>query len=263
MNEIIIKNMSDPAAIELSQGLLNARAAALTSAKLIEKIETAKDLEAASHALGELNALEKTITAAHKDAKEPFLKITKRLDALKREYAESLASEKTRLSRMIGAHQEAERRKLEEARKAAEEEKRRIEFEARERERERILQEKKAFEQGGAPTGTLSADLNAIREEAHEQTLDAELRAAQGLAVAPSGSGVSVRKKWEFEVKDIRALYAARPELVKLEPNKAAIKAILAATNGAPIPGVESWAVTVAGVKAQAKSLVEIEDCDY
>ena len=124
--KIIIKNAFDPATITLSAGLVNARDLALSAAKSCQKIETAADLNAATQALAELKSLEKTIASAHAEAKKPFLAVSRRLDALKKDYAESLADEQLRLSRMIGAHQEAERKKAEAARRAAEEERRRI-----------------------------------------------------------------------------------------------------------------------------------------
>lgn len=261
MKEIIIKDQFGNTDIQLSQGLINARELTLAKAKAVTAITNARELEAASAALGEIKALEKTITGAHKAAKDPFLKITRQLDGLKKDYLDSLSGEELRLSRMIGAHQEAERRKAEEARRAAEEEKRRILFEQQQKERERLAAEKHQWDETGTTTGTLSSDLKDIREETAERITEADMAAAQAATLAASGT--MVRKVWDFECVDVHMLAGARPDLVTITPNKAAIKAILKATNGAPIPGIRSWCETKATIKSVAKSVNEIEECDY
>lgn len=259
--EIIVKNPGGEALIELSQGLINSRESALAKAKQVASITNADELKAATDALGEIKSLIKTVTAAHKDAKEPFLKITRRLDALKKDYAESLSGEEVRLSRLIGAHQEAERRKAEAARRAAEEEARRIAAVAAMKERNRLAEEKAHWDATGGTTGTLADDLQEIRQAAADQCTEAQMRAADAATLA--GAGTTVRKVWEFECIDARALAAARPDLVVVTPNKAAIKSILKATNGAPIPGLRIWSETKASVKSAAKSLAEIDGNDY
>lgn len=260
-NNIIIKDTYGNATIQLSQGLINSRELTLAKAKAVSKIETAADLEAASVALGEIKALGKTITGAHKDAKEPFLKITRQLDGLKKDFLESLSGEEVRLSRLIGAHQEAERQKAEAARRAAEEEKRRILLEQQAKERERLAAEKAAYDETGTTTGTLAKDLQAIRQETAERVVEADQSAANSAMLA--GAGTSVRKTWEFECIDVHMLAGARPDLVTISPNKAAIKAILRATNGAPIPGIRAWCDVKASIKSAPISLSEIDKNDY
>lgn len=261
MNEIIVKDQHGDTEIQLSQGLLNARDIALYKAKMVVEIKNASDLEAASIALGEIKSLGKTITGAHKDAKEPFLKITRQLDSIKKEFVESLSGEELRLSRMIGAHQEAERRKAEEARRAAEEEKRRILFEQQQKERDRLAAEKQQWDETGTTTGTLSQDLGAIRDETAERIVAADNQAAQVATLAASGT--SVRKVWDFECVDVHMLAGARPDLVTITPNKAAIKAILKATNGAPIPGIRSWCETKATVKSAPITPSQADNYDF
>lgn len=261
MNEIIIKDQFGNATIQLSQGLLNARELSLGKAKAVTAITNAQELEAASVALGEIKALGKTITGAHQAAKAPFLKITRQLDGIKKEFVESLSGEELRLSRMIGAHQEAERRKAEEARRAAEEEKRRILFEQQQKERERIAAEKHQWDETGTTSGTLSQDLGAIRDETAERIVEADMAAAQVATLAASGT--SVRKVWDFECIDVHMLAGARPDLVTITPNKAAIKAILKATNGAPIPGIRSWSETKATVKSAPITPSQADTYDF
>jgi len=57
-------------------------------------------------------------------------------------------------------------------------------------------------------------------------------------------AGIQTRTTWEYEVTDIQALFAARPDLVTLEPNPSAIRAALAADK--PIPGLRYWQVNKA-----------------
>ena len=68
-----------------------------------------------------------------------------------------------------------------------------------------------------------------------------ETRKAIVSTVAPKAADTAVRVDVCFEVDDIVALYAARPELVTLEPNGAAIRAICKANPKLQLPGLRHW----------------------
>jgi hypothetical protein len=81
--------------------------------------------------------------------------------------------------------------------------------------------------------------------ELHQQA-DDRLRANVLPAFRPKGA--SVRPVLDFEVTDINALYAARPDLVRLEPNRQAIREIL--VEGLNIPGLQVFSHTKATIRA-------------
>ena len=57
--------------------------------------------------------------------------------------------------------------------------------------------------------------------------------------VAAKSKGQQVRREMKVEVTDIRALYAARPDLCKIEVNLAGVKSTCVPEM--PIPGLKLW----------------------
>lgn len=262
MQQITVQNAgTESAQIQLSQGLINARESALAEAALIGEINDAKDLEAAAHVLGELKSLEKTITKAHKEAKDPYLAITKQLDGLKREYVAAITPETTRLSRLVGDYQEIQRRKAEEAKRKAEEERRRIEAEQFAKEDAIRKEAVESIKATGDVQEGYREQLDAVRAEAKEQR--AEVR--NELAAAAVSKSAGVRKQWKYEVTDIAELARVRPELVRMEPNASAIMALVRSTEGnLHLPGLRVWSEAVGTVRGvAAKSVAEIEQNDF
>lgn len=242
------------ATVTLLPGAENAKAAALQSAAAITEITTADDVQSVSVVLSEIKGLKKTMVDSHAAIKAPVLAISREIDGIKKEYLDGLEREEKRLSLLLGAHQENERRKAEAARKAAEAEERRIAQEAEERERQRI-----ALETQGR-TGTLLNDLDEIREDTANKVVAVRQQAVASADLAPAGT--AVRKNWKFEVEDIHALYAANPELVNLTANKAAINAII--KTGRKLPGLRIWSESIASVKAATVNPAQIaEQYDY
>lgn len=87
-----------------------------------------------------------------------------------------------------------------------------------------------------------AAEAKAEQERFERAALESA-KAAQAVA-APENKlvGIAVGADLKFEVTDITALYEAAPYLVKLEPNKAAIKAALKQLReGQSLPGVRHW----------------------
>ena len=240
--------------ISLLPSAQNAKAAALAAANAITTVTTAEDVAAVAKVMGEIKGLKKLMTDSHAEVKAPILTITRQIDETKKIYLAGLETEERRLSLLLGAHQDRERRKAEEARRAAELEAQRIAREAEDARRARIAEEQKGR------TGTLLPDLEKIQDEAAERIVETQQEAANAADLAPSGT--ILRKNWKFEVEDIHALYAAHPELVKLEPNKAAINAII--KSGRKLPGLRIWSESVATVTAASADVAQIaEQYDY
>lgn len=246
----------------ITQAALNAKAQAIAAADSCTAIASAEDLNTATAALAELTSIKKAVTAAHAEVKEPFLTFTRALDAAKKNYIAELDTAADRLSKLIGEHQLAERAKADAARRAAQSERNQILSQAAERQRERIAEETAVYNRTGAGTGTLSADLQHIQDEA---AADAAATVAAATAHCNlAASGTTVRKTWKFRLVDAHALAQSHPELVIIGVNRAAVNAILKATDGAPIPGLEIWSEVSASVKASPKTATQLTaEYDY
>lgn len=189
------------------------------------------DADHATNVLRALTAFSKRIEAARTEAKAPALDIGRRIDALAKELAHAVTTEAARVSRIVGAFEAEERRKAELVRYEAEREASRLALEAEAKANQARRQA------GNDLDGDRAAD--AIREQAVEQIV--AVRQAAAVAVAPKQAGTAVREDVVFEVTDIRALYAAHPELVNLEPNGTAIRAILRNAPNLQVPGLRHW----------------------
>lgn len=189
------------------------------------------DADHATNVLRALTAFSKRIEAARTEAKAPALDIGRRIDALAKELAHAVTTEAARVSRIVGAFEAEERRKAELVRYEAEREASRLAMEAEAKANQARRQA------GNELDGDRAAD--AIREQAVEQIV--AVRQAAAVAVAPKQAGTAVREDVVFEVTDIRALYAAHPELVNLEPNGTAIRAILRNAPNLQVPGLRHW----------------------
>jgi hypothetical protein len=103
------------------------------------------------------------------------------------------------------------------------------------------------------------AEADAARQEAADRLAESQLKviAAEG----PKVAGVGSKTTWKFSVEDIHALFTARPELCIIEPNGAAIRAILKPNNGKPIPGLRIW--QEAGAIVRVAAPINPEQFDY
>lgn len=168
--------------------------------------------------------------------KEPFLEIGKRIDTCAKEIVTSLKNSITEVERKIGAFNEKLRQE-----QIAKERARLAEIERVEKERKAAEEEaRKAAEAVEAATSAkdrkaaLIAQLEA--EEKVEETASKTVVVAAPTEKTPSAVGGSNRYEISVEVVDIKALYEARPDCVKLTPDLLQIKHL--ASLGMPLPGV-------------------------
>lgn len=203
----------------------------LTQAASVTTVADRIDADSATAVLRELKAYAARIEEARSRAKAPALEIGRKIDALAKELVAAVTTEAGRIAKVVGAYELEEKRKADEARYAAEAEARRIAQEA----------ERAAAKARAAAPDALAADraADAIAEKAVAQVVAVRQQAA---TVAPARqTGTQVREDVCFEVTDIRALYQAHPELVTLEPNGTAIRAILRANPNLQVPGLRHW----------------------
>lgn len=217
--------------ITAAQDARDVRDALLIEASTVTTVADRIDADAATSTLRALKAYQTAIETARTKAKGPVLDVGRKIDALAKELADKVIAEAGRISRVIGAFEAEERRRAELAR---------IEAENRAADIARKAAEEAAKAARAATTAEAAERAaDAVREKAAEQIVAVKQQAAN--AVATKQAGTSVREDVVFEVTDIRALYAAHPELVTLEPNGTAIRAILRNAPNLQLPGIRHW----------------------
>lgn len=197
----------------------------------VTAVADAFDADVAADVLKRATQLSRGIEADRTTVKAPVLALGKQIDALAKEITAELDIEIGRVSRVLGAYQLAEKQKAEAADRLARDEARRIQAEAEQKARE-------AAKAADSDTEALAA-ASQIMDTAAAKIV--ETRKAIVSTVAPKAADTAVRVDVCFEVDDIVALYAARPELVNLEPNGAAIRAICKANPKLQLPGLRHW----------------------
>lgn len=245
--EISVSGQINALQIELLPAAFEARRVALVKASAVPaEITGITDLDTAADALTTIKALTKAVEESRKDVKGPLLDAGRKIDQVAKDFVDELNTAASRLSTMVGAYQEAQRRKAE-----------RIKAEEAEKQQAAIMemQAKQAALQGEGKLDAAAAD--ALRAEAADKIAESQLAAMK--AEGPKADGVVTRTNWKFDVTDIDALHAARPDLCVITPNNAAIRAVI--KNGKPIPGLRIWQEAAAVVRSAAK--VNVEQYDY
>lgn len=209
--------VSDIAGVDVAllPGAEQTKRALLQGSRIITTIEDAFDAECAADVLGNISRELKAMEDARKAVKAPVLELGKRIDALAKEWANEIEAEKTRISRVLGDYQLAERKKKEAAERAA----RQAEWEARRKAQEAL--DKGDLEGAEAAADEIAKPQAVVAESSHQI------------------AGTAVRETYQFEVTDINALFKAAPHLCKIEPDNAAIRAAIKKTQ--PIPGLRIW----------------------
>jgi hypothetical protein len=232
--------------IAIVPAALEARRVALAVSSECKEITGVMDLEAAAAALTTIKGLTRSVEDSRKEVKAPVLEVGRNIDAVAKDYLAPLEAESKRLSAMVGTYQEAARRKAEKEREEAA----RVQAEA--------VAEMQRKQAAAVAAGDEEA-ADAARAEAADKIAEAQINLAN--AEGPRPEGIVTKTAWKFEVTDIEALHKARPELVVLEPNNAAIRAVVKASNGKAIPGLRVW--QEAGAIVRGATAPKIEDFDY
>lgn len=214
------------AQIELASDAVSARDMRLSEARSIVRIDDEIDAEAAAAVLKDVAALLKATEAARTEIGAPVLELQRKINGLAKDFCAPLEAEKTRLSRVLGAWQQAQRDAAEKARIEAMENAKRV---AREEAAKLAAAE---IEHGEGSAEVAEAQTAAV-------TRVAEARVAVAQAAPAQPAGTQVRRPWVFEVTDLAALAKAHPELVVITPNKAAINAVI--KHNQNIPGLRIW----------------------
>lgn len=203
----------------------------LVLAASVTTIADRLDADDAMATLRQLTEFSNSIEEQRNEAKAPVLLLGKQIDALAKEITATIAVEVTRIGRGLGEFEASERAKAEDERRKAQAEVARIAEETR----KRAIEVSKAAENPLA----MARAVDDVVAKGAEQVAAVKQQAAQ--YVPPKATGSKLRGTVCFEVTDIKALYAAHPELVVLEPNGTAIRAICKTNPNLQVPGLRHW----------------------
>jgi hypothetical protein len=269
-------------AVTIVPEAIAAKANALTLATQIKTVANAEQQRDAIAAASLMKGLLRDVEKAREEVKKPVLDAVRKIDAAAKSYAAELDAEVKRVERLASEYQ-AEQNRIAAALKAEEERKAREAREAEEAERRREAEalRKLAEEQDRARREELAA-IAAAKDEAEREKAQAEAdrqaeiraeearlvqqacreaeaarldaereRATTAMAIVPpKAEGARTKVFMDYELKDIRALYAARPDLVELTERRSAILAAISIPGQPAIPGLYVFEST----KVQSKA---------
>jgi hypothetical protein len=226
--------------ITLAPVAIQARGEALATARAITTVEDEFDQAVAVAALRELQGLSRKVEDARTTVKRPVLDVGKKIDRVAKDFCEELDTEGRRLGKILGIFQEKAQREA-----AAERERLRL---AEEHRLEELRKEQAKLEETFVATVN-SEDQSEAFQQLHrfEERANNELLAIKqqvACVAPPKATGQITRTETKFELLDIAALHAARPDLTNIEPNGTAIRAALKA-GARDVPGLRIWEETV------------------
>lgn len=186
---VVLSVASSPALGITEEGQLE-KSSLLAKAAPIKTIENEKARDHAIWIAGSIKAHLKRVEASRIEVKSPFLDISRNVDAIASSHVYGLEVELRRINRIVGEFEDdrQERIKLE---------------------RDQLIEQEK------------SSDLAVVLEA--EEKLE-QLKGAPDLAKPKGGA---LRRDWDIEITDIKALYLAHPQCVELTAKNMAIKDLL------------------------------------
>lgn len=218
--------------VAVNQAALTQRDESLASAALIMVVGSPEQQSSAVAALQDLRGWCKQVETARKELKAPVLNLGRQIDDTADQFCQPVLSEVARINLLVTNYQVAERKKAEAAEAARLAELKRIEA-------ERIAKEKAEFDRTNAELAKAKSEQAseaALKaEEERMRQIEAEAAKAKAQAMAapvaapPKAAGLVTQEVWVHEVMDLHALYAARPDLVTLEPKSREINTAIRA----------------------------------
>ena len=216
-----------PPATEEARNELAVRATSVTA------VATADDNEAAGEIVRDIRKYIKDAEFVRTTISRPLLDAQKQLKALVDDHVAPLLAEQQRVERLAVQFSQAEARRV-----AREQEEQAAAY--RKAEAERAAAEEKA-RQAAEKANTEKQQVTAIKLAQAAEAKAAEVAAviAAPPPVVAKSNGQQTKKVLCYEVTDLKALYAARPELCTVEAKASAIKAVCVPE--LPVPGLKLW----------------------
>jgi hypothetical protein len=231
LNALVLTPTLADTQISVLEEVRQNRDALIKEAAEISTVQDRLDADDCTQILKRLSEFSKDIESQRSAAKAPVLELGRKIDALGKELVASVDSEKTRLSRLVGAFEAEERRKADEERRRLQDEQLRIQREA-EKQAMEAARQAKTEEQRDRAVDQVVAKAQEKIVQVQQQIVQAQVKKAEGSKLLT---------KICFEVTDIRELHKAEPNLVTLEPNGTAIRAILKQNPNLILPGLKHW----------------------
>ena len=175
------------------------------------------------------------VETIRKELTKPLLDGQRLLKALSDAHCEPLVEELERVEQLATNYIMAERRRVEAAEKLRQQQ-------FQQAENERIEAEKKATaaaQRMSTEKGMAQAEKAEVKAQAAAERVQTII--AQPQAEVQRSKGQTVKKLLRWEVTDIRALAAARPDLVRMEPNGAGIQSTCIPEMPNLPPGLKLW----------------------
>lgn len=227
---------TDAVTVEVLPSAIQDRDGKVAWAAMLTEVASAEQLAAAVDAQRDLKAIEKSVESARTAVKRPVLDIGARIDAAARDFLVPVIAEGRRLNALGTQYLADVRQKAqEEAARLAEEQRK-----ARAEEQARLDEQRKKEE---------AARLANLPPPPPLPPVPAVVVQAPAVVEPPKVAGLIEREVWEFEVLDINALYAARPELCKIDARTADINRVIA-SGVREIPGLRIFSQLKTGVRA-------------
>jgi len=245
-------------AISLSDEIHHAKDNALAATGIIARVSNHEELERASSAFKDVSQVISEVEKSRKAVKAPFIDWGKKIDATAAAFVAELKTEQVRVATEIGNYETEQRIIRERAEAAAQAERERIEREAREAQLAALRKQAEAEAEANrlaalAKSAKQKEAVEAMRAEAAvaaqaEIVIIEAMRAQESESVAVATvvqmpQGIVIRNDWDFEVVDMVKLVRARYDLVRVEPNRSAIKDALDA-GVREIPGLRVFRKT-------------------
>lgn len=216
--------------VSLASGSEQARDALLSRLAKLKPVSTPATLALSTEVIRDTKALLKSVETTRNAVLAPIRDLTKQVNKVAEDFVAKLETVLADRQADVNSYLASEERKRLAAEAAAREEAAKIEAA---RAAEAAAAERRlAAELARAKSETARANALARAEERQAAAADAASAAYAELPVAQATQrpeGLAVRTVPVFELLDVRALYAARPDLVSLEANGPAIRAALRA----------------------------------
>lgn len=263
--------------VSIRPDAISARDEALDAAATIHAIADEMDEAEAADVLKQLVGMSRGVEETRKAIKAPLIEAGRKIDGCATAFSSPIDAAVTRIKGLLGTFDQARRARVAAEELARQAEAKRIADEKARADAELARQQQEAQEAAQRAQDAASAAFLA-EDPASQEKAATEAKAAQEQATAQAAlieqakadkaradaaqlqlsvqsrekapakpKGISSRQVWKFEVVDIRALYAERPDLVTLEPKGREIERVVSA--GVELPGVRAWKETEVGVR--------------
>lgn len=215
----------DGVTVEVQETAIAMRKAAVEWAEVITEVSSPAHLEAAVDAQKDLAAIAKLVETNREQVKAPVLDLGRKIDATAKAFIAPVEVHRVRLNTLVTDYRsEVRKRELEEERKRAEEQ-HRANLERQRQEAEQRRREEDARKANLPPPAPVVAPPPVVVVEVVPPP-------------APKPAGLIEKDEWDFEVLDVRALAAARPDLVTITERRADILRAIRKDNVRDLPGV-------------------------